>query len=571
MKRLASAIARVVLGMMIVCATLVSTGSSATASQEKFVQLVSGSRHICGLLVSGSVKCWGDNYYGELGLGYATEDPVSSPTLVPGLTDVASLVLDGNYTCAVLVSGSVKCWGYNQYGQLGLGYTGGSVSSPTLVSGLTDVASLVLGGNYTCAVLVSGSVKCWGYNQYGQLGLGYTGGSVSSPTLVSGLTDVASLVLGGNYTCAVLVSGSVKCWGSNYFGQLGFGTSESVMSVSSPTLVPGLTDVASLVSGDRHTCAVLVSGSVKCWGYNMDGQLGLGDISDPVSSPTLLPRFSMLIPAKPVIASVVAGNASATVNIKTPTDVTARSVTGYQYSINKGATYQNAVVSNGSFTITGLANGVLTSVQIRATSFNCISLPSVAKTLVPATSPGAPSITMVTPSAGTLGIAFTAGATGGSAITSYQYSLDGGATWVVPKTVVKASPLKVTGLPNATTYQVKIRAVNAKGTGLASYAVSAATPVLVPSAPVATSIARSSTTFTVDVTAPVNNGGGAITNYAYSVDSGKTWIVVSPASNSTRILITGLRPYTVYPVQIAAINSAGRGAGSSKYSAQTLR
>jgi hypothetical protein len=109
------------------------------------------------------------------------------------------------------------------------------------------------------------------------------------------------------------------------------------------------------------------------------------------------------------------------------------------------------------------------------------------------------------------------------------------------------------------------------GTGLASDVVSASTPVLMPSAPVTTSIAKSSTTFTVDVTAPVNNGGGAITNYAYSVDNGKTWTEVNPTSNSTRIVITGLKPNTVYPVQIAAINSAGRGAASAKYNAGTLR
>jgi len=272
-----------------------------------------------------------------------------------------------------------------------------------------------------------------------------------------------------------------------------------------------------------------------------------------------------------VIASVAAGNASATVSITKPTDLTSQSITGYQYSINKGASYQNVSVANGKFTITGLANGTVTTVQIRATNFNGNSLASVAKTCTPATTPSAPTIGTITPSAGALSIAFTAPNNGGSAITSYQYSLDGGSTWVVPAKVIKASPIKVTGLPNATAYQVKIRAVNAKGTGLASDAVSAATPALVPTAPVTTSIAKSSTTFTVDVTAPVNNGGGAITNYAYTVDNGKTWTVVSPASNSTRIVITGLKPNTLYPVQIAAINSAGRGAASAKYIAGTLR
>jgi len=195
----------------------------------------------------------------------------------------------------------------------------------------------------------------------------------------------------------------------------------------------------------------------------------------------------------------------------------------------------------------------------------------VAKTAFPSTSPAAPSITTIIPSAGSLSIAFTAGATGGSAITGYQYSLDGGLTWTAPKTAVKTSTLKVTGLPNATAYQVKLRAVNVIGSGSASDSVSASTPVLVASAPTTVGISKTSTTFTVDVTAPVNNGGGAITNYAYSVDNGKTWTVVSPASNSTRIVITGLKPNTLYPVQIAAINSAGRGAASAKYNAGTLR
>ena len=202
---------------------------------------------------------------------------------------------------------------------------------------------------------------------------------------------------------------------------------------------------------------------------------GVGEASTAVTvNPT------RLVPAKPVIGSVVGGNGSATVNITTPKDVTAQSITGYQYSIDRGATYQNAAVSNGSFTVTGLTNGVSTAVLIRATNFNGSSLASLAKTVIPATSPAAPSITTVTPSAGALSIAFTAGATGGRAITGYQYSLDGGSTWVVPKTAIKTSPLRVTGLANATAYLVKIRAVNAKGAGLASDAVSASTPVLVP-------------------------------------------------------------------------------------------
>ena len=278
-----------------------------------------------------------------------------------------------------------------------------------------------------------------------------------------------------------------------------------------------------------------------------------------------------LLPAKPVILSVVGANSSAVVTISRPTDATAQSITGYQYSINRGASYQNALVVNRTFTIPGLTNGTTASVQIRAVNFNGTSLVSVAKTVIPATTPSAPTIGAITPSAAALSIAFTAPNTGGSAITGYQYSLDGGSTWVVPATAIKTSPIKVTKLANATSYQVKIRAVNIKGIGLPSVAVTASTPVQVASAPVTRSISMSSTSFTVDVTAPANNGGGAISNYAYSVDSGKTWTAVSPASNSTRIIITGLKPNTSYSVQTAAINSAGRGAASTKSQVRTLK
>ena len=293
---------------------------------------------------------------------------------------------------------------------------------------------------------------------------------------------------------------------------------------------------------------------------------GVGEASSAVVvSPT------KLIPAKPVISTVVGGNSSATVTISAPTDATSQSITGYQYSINRGASYQNASVSNGAFTISGLTNGVSTSVQIRAVNFNGTSLASLAKTVIPATSPSAPVINSITPSAGALSVAFTAPNSGGSAITGYQYSVDGGANWVAPKTAIKTSPLKITGLANATSYQVKIRAVNARGIGDASETSVGTTPVLVPTAPKITSIAKTNTSFTVDVDAPTSNGGAAITNYAYSIDSGKTWVLVNPASNSTRIVITGLKSNTTYPVQIAAVNSAGRGAASAGYRAATLR
>jgi hypothetical protein len=276
-----------------------------------------------------------------------------------------------------------------------------------------------------------------------------------------------------------------------------------------------------------------------------------------------------LLPAKPAITSVVGTNEAVTVTIAQPSGPTAQSITGYQYSINKGASYQNAVLTNRTFTIAGLTNGTATSVQIRAINFNGTSAASFAKTAIPATTPSAPTIGTIAPSAAALSITFTPPNTGGSAIRSYQYSLDGGEHWVIPKTAVKTSPLKITGLTNVTTYQVQIRAVNAKGIGTASTTVEATTPVLIPGAPTIASITKDRTTLTVDINAPVKNGGGVITNYAYMTD-GKNWVALNPASDSTRIVISGLKTNTTYPIRVAAINSAGRGAYVSS-SARTLQ
>jgi titin len=276
-----------------------------------------------------------------------------------------------------------------------------------------------------------------------------------------------------------------------------------------------------------------------------------------------------LVPAKPVMASLVAGNGLATVTVATPSDATAQSITGYQYSINRGA-FQDATISNGSFVISGLTNGVSVSITIRAVNVNGNSVASVSKFVVPVTTPQAPTITSVVPSAGALTINLGTTNTGGSAITRYQYSLDGGSSWISPTKVVKTSPIKITGLANATTYSVRVRAVNAVGIGAASEAVTASTPALVATAPVISSLTAGKTSITVNFTAPTNNGGASITNYAYTVD-GTTWVTLNPATTSSPIVITGLTSYKTYSVKIRAINSAGQGALSNVKSIKTLK
>jgi len=267
----------------------------------KNVSKIIGSRSgFYALLTDKTVKSWGYNGYGQLGTGDTTDKnlPVSVLDSTGGqLTNVKSIetrnpVYAYEHTCAVLNDGTVKCWGYNGYGQLGTGDTTDR-SKATTVSGITNAIDVKLGGHssggYTCALLNDGTVKCWGYNGYGQLGDGTTA-SRSSPVVVSGLTNVKEIYPSKDdygYTCALLNDGTVKCWGYNGYGQLGTG---DTTDRSAPYLIPSLSGVKKLeligAGSFGSVCALLNGGSVKCWGYNGYGRLGVGG-----DSPSYMPSL----------------------------------------------------------------------------------------------------------------------------------------------------------------------------------------------------------------------------------------------------------------------------------------
>jgi LPXTG-motif cell wall-anchored protein len=246
--------------------------SSPTNPDAAFSGLLSlGDYNTCYVLQSGAVKCWGYNGAGNIGDGTTDDTPV--PKDVVGLSGVKS-ISSNQAVCVVMTStNGVKCWGSSPENG-----NASDLLSPTDVQDLTSGVSMVsVGGTSSCAVLQSGALKCWGLNNWGQLGGGSTDPSSTTPVEVTGLTSgVTSASVGGDHACAV-VSGAVKCWGKGSSGQIGDGNPNNSGSGIPPTQVTGLTSgVEAISAGDEFNCALLNTGAVMCWGKNSDGQLGDG-------------------------------------------------------------------------------------------------------------------------------------------------------------------------------------------------------------------------------------------------------------------------------------------------------
>jgi len=249
----------------------------------KTTKLAVGGAHICGITTTGGVKCWGSNSSGQLGDGTTTSSiyPVTVVGLPGTVTDLSA---GGSTTCAVTSAGAAYCWGYSgTYGLIGDGGTENRLT-PTLVSGLSSGVTSIAApaASHGCAVQ-SGTAKCWGKNYSGQLG---NGTKVDSPTpvTVSGLTGVTAVTNGWNGSCAI-ASGAAKCWGSGLLGENGNGTTSNSLT---PVQVSGMTSgVVEIRSSSSTSCARTSAGAVKCWGAGQNGGTGDGSLtshSSPASA-----------------------------------------------------------------------------------------------------------------------------------------------------------------------------------------------------------------------------------------------------------------------------------------------
>ena len=245
------------------------------------VAIAAGNYYTCALTAAGGVKCWGSPY----GYGGGTSNPPATLADVPGLErGVVAIAAGDDYTCALTATGAVQCWGMNHHGQLGDG-TKLWRPTPAAVTGLSGgVVAIAAGTEHTCALTAAGGMQCWGSNEYGELGIGTPNLSQPLPVEVNGLGGpVKSIVVGGGQTCAVMVSGSVQCWGSNNSGESGV---NAAANQPLPVDVPGLSGSAvALAAGRFDTCALLADGRVNCWGANYAGQAGNGVTSARQDTP----------------------------------------------------------------------------------------------------------------------------------------------------------------------------------------------------------------------------------------------------------------------------------------------
>jgi alpha-tubulin suppressor-like RCC1 family protein len=261
-------------------------------------QAAAGGAHTCARLTDGSVRCWGAAFSGALGYGDIadhigdTELPASAGDVDVGGA-VTQLTAGDSYTCAVLEGGALRCWGRGRFGALGYGNGNDIGDDETPASaGDVDVGGAVVqiaaGGNHTCAVLEGGALRCWGNNALSELGhggdiVGDDETPASVPPVEVGGT-VSRVAAGSQHTCAILGSGAVRCWGRASEGQLGYGNTSVIGDDETPASAGdvdvGGGTVVDIQAGTHHNCVLLDTGALRCWGRNADGQLGYGHTSD---------------------------------------------------------------------------------------------------------------------------------------------------------------------------------------------------------------------------------------------------------------------------------------------------
>ena len=552
---------------------LATPSGASTQAQARMRYVAAGDMHTCVVLHSGSVKCFGAGLYGQLGndtgldSGYSTSSSVATTAAIElGLRRTARAIAVGSaHSCALLDNFTVKCWGRSTYGQLGYGDTvsrgdgAGEMAALVAIDFGADrtATAIAVGSLHSCALLDNSAVKCWGRNQYGQLGYGDTDSrgdgagemGVALPAIDFGTGRTARAIAAGKYfTCALLDNFAVTCWGANTGGQLGLGDTTDRTSPTALTAIDfgsGRTARA-LSAGDDHVCAILDDGALKCWGAASSGALGSGATTDIGNEPgemgSALAAVSLSTSETAIAVSAGKSHSCALLSNNTlkcfgngadgrlgqnsqttlgdsPSEMgtalpainlgTGRTA----LAVSAGAEHTCALLDNAALKCWGSGDsgrrGSSNMSNVGGSSGDMAALAAVnlgTDTIMNvATEPTAPR--SVVGVAGNTQASVSWGAPtsdGGSDITDYivEYQQDGAATWsVFADGTSNTASATVTGLTNARAYQFRVSALNAVNTSATSGASVAVTPD--------TTTTTSTTTTTTTTTTTVPSGGSS--------------------------------------------------------------
>jgi alpha-tubulin suppressor-like RCC1 family protein len=346
-----------------------------------------GAQSACALLANGTIECWGDDSYGELGDGGTIANTQSgfttTPVLVQGITTAKSVGVGGLVSCALLNSGTVQCWGDDSMGELGDGgnsqnpQTGvGSSATPVAVQGLSGVTQLSVGGQGACAIDSQARVYCWGA---GDVVSAIPWNFALAPvelTSMQGATSISvsdvDLVGDGDYAACATFATNTQCWGDNFQGTSG----STVTGMTGLTLVAGVANISQISASAWGSCALVASGNAVCWGDNTFGELGNGTTTSQYQ-PAAVGADAVAATARPTISG--SGHVGATLQASSGTWPTGTQ-TSYQWFVGgvavSGQTMSHFVVPTNAAgsSVSVVVSGALSGYQQGSASSSALTI-----------------------------------------------------------------------------------------------------------------------------------------------------------------------------------------------------
>jgi alpha-tubulin suppressor-like RCC1 family protein len=251
------------------------------ATHMQFSSIVAGAQSTCGLEASSSAYCWGANFYGQLGNGSTVAN--SSPQLVAGGLRFTQLVAGRFHTCGITTDQDAYCWGWDWTGQLGAGDVSAErctyfsldpcSTTPRLVTGAHKWVLLSADDRATCGVDTTGVTYCWGLDIGGNDGLycqeaDNLQGCAHAPIQVGSDHRFRDISIGDVHRCEQTADEKIECWGANYWGAFGDGTTEYS---ATPVTAAGGAAYPFFIATRTGVCGLEANGHAQCWGNDAYG------------------------------------------------------------------------------------------------------------------------------------------------------------------------------------------------------------------------------------------------------------------------------------------------------------